>query len=188
MKISAVQNNSIQNNSANKQNFKSKLPNAYCKCARLTERDFWGEFTQKCMQENKQDKLADLLRKLTSNFDKNVLALTAERSYRYGSDIPSGKLVTDSYTFSLQKSADKIDNQEAINSRIFVCDKYYDSNHEDFAGRYISEDTDATEQDSLTDALLKVLRDIVTPNTHCNRKIYGGKDTKEEHFLKDFRA
>ena len=91
-------------------------------------------------------------------------------------------------TFSLQKSADKIDNQEAINSGIFVVDKYYDSNHEDFAGRYISEDTDATEQDSLTDALLKVLRDIVTPNTHCNCKIYGGKDTKEEHFLKDFRA
>ena len=105
MRISAVQNNSIQNNSANKQNFKSKLPNAYCKYARLTERDFWGEFTQKCMQENKQDKLADLLRKLTSNFDKNVLALTAERSYRYGSDIPSGKLVTDLYTFSLQKSS-----------------------------------------------------------------------------------
>ena len=159
MRISAVQNNSIHNNSANKQSFKSKLPSTYCKYG-FTVRDFWGEFTQKCMQENKQDKLADLLRKLTSNFDKNVLALTAERSYRYGSDIPSGKLVTDSYTFSLQKSADKIDNQEAINSRIFVFDKYYDSNHEDFAGRYITEDTDATEQDSLTDALLKVLHDI----------------------------
>ena len=65
---------------------------------------------------------------------------------------------------------------------------YYDSNNEEFAGRHISEDTDATEQDSLTDALLKVLRDIVTPDTPCNRSIYGEKDTKEEHFLKDFRA
>lgn len=187
MRISVVQNNPMQNNSANKQSFKSKLPNAYCKYG-LTVRDFWGEFAQKCMQENKQDKLAGLLQKLTSNFDKNVLALTTERSYRYGSDIPSGELVTDTYIFSLQKPAEKIDEQKAINGRIFANDKYYDSNHEDFAGRYISEDTDATEQDSLTDALLKVLRDIVTPNTPCNRKIYGGKDTKEEHFLKDFRA
>ena len=59
MRISAVQNNSIQNNSTNSTNFKSKLPSAYCKYG-FTERDFWGEFTQKCMQENKQDKLADL--------------------------------------------------------------------------------------------------------------------------------
>ena len=183
MRILSVQNNSIQQNT----NFKSKLPSAYCNYG-YTVRDFWGEFTQKCMQENKQDKLANLLQKLTSNFDKNVLALTAERSCRYSSDFPSGKLVTDSYTFSLQKSADKIDNQEAINSRIFVFDKYYDSNHEDFAGRYITEETDATEQDSITDVLLKVLRDIVTPNTKCNRAIYGYNDNKAEHFLKDYRA
>ena len=79
-----------------------------------------------------------------------------------------------------------------ISVNVFIVDKFdskwaYENNK--IGSRYVSScDFDYDKDESITNVLLKTLKNIVTPNTKSNSEIYSGLDTKEENFLKDFRA
>lgn len=185
MKVLSVNNNLISNNRKNNTSFKSNLPNAYARHS-LYIRDYWEDFTKQCMNENKLDKLSDLLRKLKSNFDKNVLALTV----MYTQEFKPKELSIANYKFSLHRPLENIDQSGCINSSVDIKEKYYYDKAEEkdkLVSRTVNKDVETNEKESTADVLLKVLREIITPKTDCNQAIYGYKDTKEEHFLKDFR-
>ena len=71
---------------------------------------------------------------------------------------------------------------------VAIDDVYDDYVGNEFLYRSTTDGIEATNDESITSVLLKTLREIVTPNTKCNRAIYGYNDNKEEHFLKDYRA
>ena len=186
MRILAIQNNdnSVQKNT----NFKSKLPKYDCKY-NISEIDYWKDFALNCMQENKLKELQGLLNKLTSNFDKNYLALTTKLTQQFGQNTKSGAKYTKEYQFSLHENGDVIDTGVRKNSKpVAIYDVYDDYVGNSFQYRTTTDGINANNEESITSVLLRTLREIVTPNTKCNRAIYGYNDNKAEHFLKDYRA
>ena len=186
MRILAIQNNdnSVKKNT----NFKSKLPKYDCKYDTAVS-DYWGDFTRSCKQENKLDELINLLNKLNSNFDKNYLALTTKLTQQFGSNFKNGAKYTKEYQFSLHENGDVIDTCVRKNSMpVAIYDVYDDYVGNSFQYRATTDGIKANNEESITSVLLRTLREIVTPNTSCNRAIYGYKDTEAEHLLKDYRA
>lgn len=172
----------------NNTNFKSKLPKYDCKY-NTSVSDYWKDFTWNCMQENKLEELQGLLNKLTSNFDKNYLALTTTLTQQFGQKTKTGAKYTKGYQFSLHDRGDVIDTCNRKNPcNVAIDDVYGDYVGNEFLHRSTTDGIEATNDESITSVLLRTLREIVTPNTKCNRAIYGYNDNKVEHFLKDYRA
>ena len=173
--------------------FKSKLPSVNCvyNSKTIGTKDYWGEFAKNCMKENKTPGLQNLLVKLTSNFDKNFLSLTTSLVHKTGLKTPSGEIIGKYYQFTLHSNPKSLDLTKP-HSNVFIVDKFdskwaYENNK--IGSRYVSScDFDYDKNESITNVLLKTLKNIVTPNTKSNSEIYSGLDTKEENFLKDFRA
>ena len=175
MRILSVQNNSIQQ----KTNFKSKLPSVNCFYEKGVK-DYWPEFTKKCMDEGKADELHALLTILTSNFDKNYLALTTSIRQKYSiRNMEGSKCEVKIYKFGLHENGQIIDTSEPVNANILI--SHLEEKTSDGKLKNVK-------KKSLVDSLLEDLKNIITPKTQENIAIYGGNDTKEEQFLKEFRV
>lgn len=174
MKVNPIQNQPVQQ----QVNFKSRLPKV-----KLVKDDFWGEFTNNCIKENRLEELRGLLQSLTSNFDKNVLAL---RKYSFKTNNQKSKV--DVFNFSLHKKASTLDDTTQLSEEVLVQNVYFDEAGTKLKRREYTNGVQVIPNETTTSSLLRVLKEIVTPNTKCNKAIYGDNDNVAEHFLKDFRA
>lgn len=181
MKVNPIQTQPVQQ----QVNFKSRLPKVSYVSKRVND-DFWGEFTNNCIKENKLEELKDLLHTLTSNFDKNVLALR-KQSGLFTED-NGNRVKYDSYTFTLHNSEDKFDYHTQLSKEVGVQNIYNDIAGTVLKKRDLYNGVSAENNETTTTVLLRMLKEIVTPNTECNKAIYKDNDNAAEHFLKDFRA
>lgn len=188
MRINSISNHSYHQSHQNKISFKSKLPSidATYNINPLQAEvipDYWPKLTENC-DPNQKTILEELLTKLSENFDNNILALSRVKAKNGDNDL---------YCFRLYKNTDELLKHAGSGSEFNKAKNYYnfqiliDKNSEgDYLARYGNIVTNYGKCDK-ANVLLKVLSNIVKPNTSGYKAIYNSSNYYQEMFLKDYR-
>ena len=183
MKISPITNN---NTNLSKPNFGTKLPRYNCKYTGDWS-DYWVSFANACINEGKEAKLKELLKKLANNFDENILSLVFQKKKL---DFPDAKTVVNtSIVFMLHNHKvhplAPVDVSNSLNSQVKLVEKATRHSRDLWSySRKLDIEGDVGTDISRTDILLDILEKIVTPKTDFHKRIFGNT---AESILEEFR-